>query len=307
MFFQSRDFRSELERAGAELRALARGPGGRGFVGLPVFLVFGADARRFLDAITFAGDGDDLGMVQEPVNDGSGGGHVGKQLAPFLQRAVAGHDGGAVFVATHNDFQEVFAGVFGQLLEAHVVNDDQVGLQVFAHGALLLAERLVFEEVPHQIEDGAIEDVEVHLDGLVTDGLGQMGFADAGRADEQHVFGFADKLAAGQVKNLFFVNGGVEAPVEVLQRFEGVEVGGFGAAFHLALLADIEFVLQDEFQKLGVAQTVGGGFLKPDAQSLAQTGETEFFQGGFEAGSVHGVMELMVSVLGAKQSGTWSR
>ena len=39
-----------------------------------------------------------------------------KQLAPFFQRPVAGHDGGAVFVAAHDDFQQVFAGVFGQLL-----------------------------------------------------------------------------------------------------------------------------------------------------------------------------------------------
>ncbi len=46
------------------------------------------DARRFLDAITFAGDGDDLGVVQEPVEDGSGGGHIAKQYAPFFQQAL---------------------------------------------------------------------------------------------------------------------------------------------------------------------------------------------------------------------------
>jgi hypothetical protein len=45
----------------------------------------------------------------------------------------------------------------------------------------------------------------------------------------------------------------------------------------LALRSDIEFVLQDEFQKLGVAQTVGGGFLEPDAQGLAQAGKAKFF------------------------------
>ena len=92
------------------------------------------------------------------------------------------------------------------------------------------------------------------LDGFVADGLGQMGFADAGRAEEQHILGFADELAGGQVENLLFVDGGVEAPVEVLQRFEAAEVGGLGAAFHLALLADVEFVLADEFQELGVAR-----------------------------------------------------
>jgi len=63
---------SEVKRAGAELRALARGPGSRGFVGLPAFLVFLADCWRFLNAITFAGDGNDLRVMQEPIEDGPG-------------------------------------------------------------------------------------------------------------------------------------------------------------------------------------------------------------------------------------------
>jgi len=200
--------------------------------------------------------------MQEPVEDGSGGGHVAEQLAPFLQWPVAGHDSGTVFVTAHNDFQQILAGVFGQLFEAHVVNDDQIGLQVFAQGFVLLIKGFVLHEVPDQIEDGTVKHQEVYLDGLVTDGLGQMGFAGAGRPEEQHVLGFADELAAGQIENLLSVNGGVEAPVEIFQRFKAVEVGGLGAAFQLALLADVEFVLEDEFQKLGVAQSVGGGFLE---------------------------------------------
>ena len=59
----------QIKRAGAELRVLARGPGGRLFTDLPAFLVFPADTRRFLDAITLAGDGDDLSVMQEPVEE----------------------------------------------------------------------------------------------------------------------------------------------------------------------------------------------------------------------------------------------
>ena len=243
--------------------------------------------------------------MQEPVENGPGGGHVAQKFAPFLQRAVAGHDGGTVFVTAHDDFQQILAGVFGQLFETHVVNDDQIGLQVFTQGFVLLVEGFVLHEVPDQIEDRTVEHQKVHLDGLVADGLGKMGFADAGRPEEQNIFGFADELAAGQIENLLFVNGGIEAPVEVLQRFEGVEVGGLGAAFQLALLPDVEFILEDEFQKLGMAQTIGGGFLEPDAQGLAQAGETELFQGGFEVGGIHGDMAgSWLMVAGAKQSGT---
>ena len=91
----------------------------------------------------------------------------------------------------------------GQLLQPHVVNDDQVGLQVSAQGLVLLVEGFVLHEVAHQIEDGAVEHQEVLADGFVADGLGQMGFADAGRAEEQHILGFADELAGGQIENLF--------------------------------------------------------------------------------------------------------
>ena len=50
----------------------------------------------------------------------------------------------------------------GSCFEAHVVNDDQIGLEVSAQGLVLLVEGFVFHEVAHQIEDGAVEHLEVH-------------------------------------------------------------------------------------------------------------------------------------------------
>ena len=46
-----------------------------------------------------------------------------------------------------------------------------------------------------------------------------MGFADARWPEEQHVFGLTDKPAARQIEYLFLVDGGIEAPVEVVQGF----------------------------------------------------------------------------------------
>ena len=94
LVFQSRDFRGELKRAEPDSEPdSTRRFCGRRFVGLSAFLVFLGDHRRFLDAITFAGDGDDFGMVQEPVEDGAGGENIAEQFASFFQRAVAGHRG----------------------------------------------------------------------------------------------------------------------------------------------------------------------------------------------------------------------
>jgi hypothetical protein len=75
------------------------------------------------------------------------------------------------------------------------------------------------------------------------------------------------------------VDAWIEAPIEVFQRFQATEISGLGPAFHQPLLADIDFVLADQFQELGMAQAVGGRFLQANVQSLQQTGEAELFQG----------------------------
>ncbi len=99
------------------------------------------------------------------------------------------------------------------------------------------------------------------FDGFVAQGLGQMRFAHAGRTQEQDVFAFAQVVAGGQLEDLFAVDGGIELPVEIFQAFERAEVGGFGATGQHSLMAHVEFVLEDEFEELAMAEAGGGGFL----------------------------------------------
>ena len=53
------------------------------------------------EPIAPACDGDGLGVVQETIQDRTSRGHVTQKLAPFLQRPVAGHDGGPIFIPAH--------------------------------------------------------------------------------------------------------------------------------------------------------------------------------------------------------------
>ena len=119
------------------------------------------------EAIATAGDGDGLGVMEKAIQNGAGGGHIAQELSPVLNGTVAGHDGRTVFIAAHDHFQEIFAGVFGQGFEAHIVNDEQIRLQVFAQYAVLLVKGFIFKEVPDQVENGAVEYLEVELDGFV--------------------------------------------------------------------------------------------------------------------------------------------
>ncbi len=55
-----------------------------------------------------------------------------------------------------------------------------------------------------------------------------MRFADTGRAKKKDILGLADKVASGQIINLFAVDGRIKTPVEVFQRFEATEISGLG-------------------------------------------------------------------------------
>ena len=66
-----------------------------------------------------------------------------------------------------------------------------------------------------------------------------MRLSHARRPKKKNVLGLANKVAGGQVENLFAVNGWIKAPIKVFQRFQAAEISGFGAAFNLALIIGV--------------------------------------------------------------------
>lgn len=173
-----------------------------------------------------------------------------------------------------------------QCPQAHVVDDEQIGFDVAAQDAVALRERVLGEEVSHEVEDRAVAHHEALLDRFVTDLLRQVSFADAGRSDEEDIGFRPDKVTGRQFVDLFAGDRGVEAPIKLVERLEPVEVGDFHPALDLALLADVDFVLQDEGQKLFGREPIGRGFLQPHGQGLTQPGEPELMQELMEL--VHG-------------------
>ena len=84
-----------------------------------------------LEPIAASGDGDDFGLMEQAVEDGAGGRDVASGACPFVDGTIEGHQGGAVFVAAHDDLQEDFAAFWRQDLKSHVVDDEQIGLEIF--------------------------------------------------------------------------------------------------------------------------------------------------------------------------------
>ena len=215
-----------------------------------------------LGAVAFALDFDEVGMVEESVEDGGGGRNIADEFAPFFEGTVGGHEGGAEFVAAHDDLEEVFAGFGWELLNAHVVDDEQIAFEVAFQGAFVAGGICVVAQVIKDVEDGAVEDDFAGFDELVANGLGEVAFTSAWRAYEEDVFVTFKEVAGGEVVDLFAVDAGVETEVEAVEGAEFTEVGGFGAALDHALLTHVEFVLEGEFEELKGVEVVASGFLE---------------------------------------------
>ena len=235
-----------------------------------------------LEPVALTGDGDDGGVMEKAVEDRSRGGHILKQLTPILQRPVAGHDRRTRFVAPHDDLKKVLARVLGQGAQAHVVDDEQVSLKIRLKHAVALLERVLGQEVAHQIEDRTVADREALLDRLVADGLGQVRLPGPGWADEKHVVLGADKMSGRQFVDLLAGDRRIEAPVKIIDGLERAEVCGFDPALNLALVPDVNLILERESQKLLVSKTVGERLLETDREGLVQAGETQIMEQSLE-------------------------
>jgi len=238
-----------------------------------------------LEAVAASGDVDDFGAVQDAVEDGGGGGLVSEQRAPLLDGAVGGQDGGAHFVAAHDDFQEVFGGLVTEGFHAHVVEDEQVGAQVALEGFVAFGGLVAgVGEVAREVEDGAVEAGVAGFDGFAPEGLGEVAFADSGGADKEDVAVLADILAGGQRVDPAAGDAGLEAEVEGLEAALFAEAGLLAASMEGAAVADVKFVLEEEFEELGVGELMGRGFVEAQFEVFTQAGEAQLPGLGFEAG-----------------------
>ncbi len=57
-------------------------------------------------------------------------------------------------MAAEEDLKEAFTGAFRQLLDAHIINDGQVGLEMAREELAVTAQRVIVQEVADRIKDG---------------------------------------------------------------------------------------------------------------------------------------------------------
>jgi len=74
------------------------------------------------------------------------------------------------------------------------------------------------------------------LDGLDAEGDGEVGLADAGRAEQDDVLGALDEAQAGELPDLLAVDRGLEVEVELIEALDPGQPGQLEAALDAALM-----------------------------------------------------------------------
>ena len=162
------------------------------------------------------------------------------------------------------------------MFDAHVVDDQQVAFEIALErpGVVL---QFQFEQLGDHVEDGTIEHGFAALDQFVTEGLSQVAFTHAGRADEEQIVLFIEEAPGGQLVDPGSVDL-VEAEVEALQAALIAESCGFDTALYGALLSQVDFVLEEGFEEGFMGQLMPPGFLQSQLQVLVHAAEAEFFE-----------------------------
>ena len=89
---------------------------------------------------------------------------------------------------------------------------------------------------------------------------------------------FADEPTGGQVVDLLLVDRWIEREVKVLERLELAKGSRLDPPADEPIRTHDQFVLQDQFQELGMGQLVAGCFSEPNLQRFGQPGQPQLLQ-----------------------------
>ncbi|QDE71504.1 hypothetical protein BHS05_33325 [Myxococcus xanthus] len=221
-----------------------------------------------------------MGVVEEPVHGGAGHEWVAKEGRPLFDGAVGGDDGAAALVALADHLVEVHRLVLSQAAQAEVIDDEQVG-RGEAQEALVVAAFAACGAQLHEHFVGAdVEGAEARAAGAVAEGLGQVGLADAGGADDEDVVVALQEGAGAQFQHLGLGDAGVEVEVEVLEGAGVLEGGTAHALGELLGVATFHLVAQQAVEEFGVGEVVVHGLLGAHLEGLEGAGQAQLLEYG---------------------------
>ena len=243
---------------------------------------------------------EDLDVVGEAVDERDGAGGVGEDGVPLLEGQVGGEEQGAVLVTAADELEEEVGGarVVGEVSD--LVDDEQCGPGVVTESAFEGASGLLAVEVEEQVGGGGEEGGVAGEDGLVGDVLGEHGFPEALRADEDYVLATGEEVEGEDALEDGAVERSGPVPVPVGEGLEATEASAGEAAFDAASLTVFELVGDEAFEEDGGAPALAGGLCdavvevvcgaeEPEASEVSRQGRRRrYVVGGHRRTPGHG-------------------
>jgi hypothetical protein len=146
------------------------------------------------ESVTFSIGFQDVASVSEPVQQGPGESFGAKDLGPFLEGQVGGHQEAVMLIGPADHLKEQFGSGLGEGNISEFINDQEMeSLELFEQ-SLESFFFPAFYELSHKVGGG----IEANASALGTSGKGQgtdqMGFAGSRVSDQQDVLSFVQIL-----------------------------------------------------------------------------------------------------------------
>ena len=167
-----------------------------------------------------AADVDDVAVVQEPVDKRSGHDLIAEDLPPLLKALVGREYGGCALVAAIDELEEEHGSGLADRQVTDLVDDQERGIGQRLEPMCEPPCGLCFFQRCDEVGQGAVVDTPAALRGLDGETDREMRLPDTGRTEKDDVFLSLEEAELVERIDLLALDRGLEAEIEVLQRFD---------------------------------------------------------------------------------------
>ena len=240
---------------------------------------------------------EDVGMVQQAVEQRGDGRGIAQQLPPVVDGSVRREQGRGPLVAAHDQLQEVFGRGVRQLAHPEVVDDEERdGAQRSEEGLARAVERGLGDLLNERM-GFVVEDPIALLDGGAANGLREVTLAGAGRAEQEGILALRDEAHGGQFVDQGAVHLPVEGEIKAVERAVGVpEAGLLMPPGEEAVLAPEKLVGDQRRDEVERGEWLGLGLAEPGLQDIGHAGEPELAERVIDFDEIHGASPVVRSM-----------
>ena len=137
--------------------------------------------------------------MDDAVEDGVGISRIADDMVPFVDRKLAGDDGGSSSMAFFEDFQQIMPGGRVEGFETPIVEYEKLHAPECPQEPGITAIAARQRKISEELGDALLENGPVVAASPVSESAGKPTFADAGRAAQDDVIVGVDPTALGEL------------------------------------------------------------------------------------------------------------